>query len=412
MRARIEAARRWSEHDAAIFGEGPSDAFFKDAKSRPAPPIAPKLPGKTLLEFFEDFAKAKASILESTTIEDSRKTVVRFSESIGHAREVDGISREDARTWRNHLSSWPQYADQVRDFEGLDFDAVLVANKAVGREPISSRTANKYIADMSGFFTWLQREEIVTKNIFESLTFDRPKDEQTTFPLSTRQIDVLLQSPLFTTCRNGTTIPHISSAGDTSVRDWRYWILLVALLSGARQGEISRLELQDVQREDGIDFIHITNQGEGEGKSVKASYSKRRVPIHSRLVDLGFMDFIDAARRSSRIMIFPGVKRDSRGYFSQVSKFYQRYFDAIEMRKMEPVSTNFHSLRHSFIDELRVNYPQDDEFKALLGHSGKNVTSGYGVREAQGLKSRQQMVESVVYAGVNFDALMAASEGN
>jgi hypothetical protein len=61
MRARLEAAKRWSEHDAAIFGETSSNAFFKEAKPRPAPVKASPTSGKTLLELFEDFAKAKAT---------------------------------------------------------------------------------------------------------------------------------------------------------------------------------------------------------------------------------------------------------------------------------------------------------------------------------------------------------------
>ena len=38
--------------------------------------------------------------------------------------------------------------------------------------------------------------------------------------------------------------------------DWRYWIPLVCLFTGARLGEIAQLRTEDVRRERGIWFMH------------------------------------------------------------------------------------------------------------------------------------------------------------
>ncbi len=43
MRARVEAAKRWAEHDQAIFGEEPGDRFFR-VPPKPLPEEAPVIP--------------------------------------------------------------------------------------------------------------------------------------------------------------------------------------------------------------------------------------------------------------------------------------------------------------------------------------------------------------------------------
>ncbi len=406
MRARLEAARRWSEHDQGLIGEEPRDNFFKTpASARAVASSMPKVP--PLPPLFERYALARRDALKPNTIDDSRKTVLRFSEFVGMARSADMIERAEARTWRDLLRDWPQYANQASEFHGLDFKRVLEANKRIGRAPISLRTANKYLADLSTFFECLMREDFVKVNIFAGLTFERRKDGQTTYPFSRRQLDHLVQSPLLTACVGTSTISDIARRGTLRTRDWRYWILLLAMFTGGRQGEIAQLEVADIAEEDGIPFLHITNMGEVAGKSIKAANSRRRVPIHSMLIDLGFLEFVAVQRATGKKALFPDIGRDSRGYHSAVSKFYQKYFDAIGLRSMEPVSTTFHSLRHNFIDELRLSFPQDDTFKSLIGHAGRSVTSGYGIREVLGLRKRRELVESVTFQGVDLSALFS-----
>lgn len=305
MRARIEAARRWAEHDSAIFDEEPADRFFRVAAPPRQPEPEPSSAHKMLVTLFEDYAVARASVLKENTIDDCRKTVHRFAEFVGLARPVDKIERTEAREWRELLRSWPQYASQAEVFSGLDFKAVLETNKQVGRNPITLRTANKYLADMSAFFDWLTKEDHVPTNIFKGLTFESRRQEQKNYPFTTNQLNHLMSSPLLVGAMGDQSISEVARPGEVRIRDWRYWIVLLGLFSGARQGEIAQMELVDIHREEGIDFIHITNQGEDVRKSIKASYSRLRVPIHSQLIALGFLSYVDQRRIEGDKMLFP-----------------------------------------------------------------------------------------------------------
>jgi integrase len=409
LRARIQAAARWIEHDSAVFGEEPRDKFFQVSPAPQTEDLPNKAKTETLMSLYEKFAAARSAKIKANTIDERRNTVLRFSQFVGLARDPVSITRPEARAWRDLLKEWPQYADQAGDFAGQDLRQVLATNKRVGRPTISIRTSNKYITDLNSFFDWLVREDYLPQHIFEGLSIEAPETEQPKQPFSTRQLTHLFRSPLFTACRDDNDIRGVSEPGNLQIRDWRYWMPIIALYSGARMGEIAQLEIADIQVADGVCFFHFTNEGVDPLKSMKTKLSRRRVPIHSEIIGLGFLDYVERVRSKGSQQVFPELTRDSKGHFSKASKFFQRYFAKIKLREVETFSTNFHSFRHNFIDELRLKYPQDETFKSILGHAGKSVTTGYGVREVLELKKRQELVESVEYRGVDMTLLRTTS---
>ena len=70
-----------------------------------------------------------------------------------------------------------------------------------------------------------------------------------------------------------------------------YWIPLVLLHTGARPAEICQLRVSDVMTQDNIACLNITD--EGEAQSIKNGNSRRLVPIHSRLIALGFLHYVE-----------------------------------------------------------------------------------------------------------------------
>jgi len=204
-------------------------------------------------------------------------------------------------------------------------------------------------------------------------------------------------------------LTRISRPRKYRIRDWRYWIPLIAIFTGARQDEISQIELADIQMKEGVDCIYITNEGGRTGKSLRTKMSKRRVPIHSMLLKIGLLNFVNISREAGAVSLFPELRRDSKGHFNEISKLYQKYFAKIKIKTLDPIPTNFHSFRHNFSDELRRENAQDEAFKSLLGHAGKGVTTGYGIKEVLGLPRRKDLVETVTYVGVDFSDLLRTS---
>jgi integrase len=171
---------------------------------------------------------------------------------------------------------------------------------------------------------------------------------------------------------------------------------LIALFSGMRSGEIIQLLSADVKEGSGVWYFDINKSQE---KSLKTASSKRKVPIHRALIDLGFIDFVKSRPQSGRI--FPEIKKGKDGdpshYFS---KWWGRYAGHVGFKSPK---TTFHSFRHNFLDALRAAELPEYINKALMGHSDKGVHSQYGGGAM--LSQLKTAIDKASYAGVDLSLL-------
>jgi integrase len=159
-----------------------------------------------------------------------------------------------------------------------------------------------------------------------------------------------------------------------------YWLPLLALYSGARLNELAPICVNDVTRDASSSsyFLNIVEDDE-VGRSLKTETSVRAVPIHPELARIGFLDFVEYARRDGgeTARLFPKLDKGSKGGFGEAfSKWFGRYKRALGIDNEKSV---FHSFRHGFKDALRAAGVNEDVNDALTGHSGGNaVARGYG----------------------------------
>lgn len=155
-----------------------------------------------------------------------------------------------------------------------------------------------------------------------------------------------------------------------------------------RLGEIVQLLKSDIKQENGIWYFDVTG---GEGKSLKTASSKRRVPIHSVLLQLGFLDLVKTGPSSDRV--FPEIKKGADGYASHnFSKWWGRYATHVGVKTER---TAFHSLRHNFLDALHAAGSQDYINKVLMGHVDKSVHGGYG--SGAPLSALKEVLDKIAY---------------
>lgn len=410
MRATLEATRRAIEHDQGKVGGKPEDTLFR-AKGRRSPQssaLGTTAPTEaksepSLLELFEKHKQHQASRLKSDTLEQRRKPIRRFVEFVGESTAPSQITKAQARDWRDALRQWPLKADQRKEFAGLDFGQVIRKNETLGIKVISERSIAKYVSEVSSLLTWMVKDGYVEANVFDNLHLRPGKGQPVERTFTDEQLVRLFASPLFTGCA-GPDGHQPTRPGTYMIRDWRFWLPVLAAFTGARQSELAQLEIADVAESEGIPYLRITNSGEDRGKSVKNKFSVRNLPLNPMVVDLGFLQYVDSVRKKGGAQVFPETNRDKRGAFADVSKFYQKYFKAISLRDHRGQNAVFHSFRHRFTDELRRNYPPE-WFKPLLGHSGRDITSGYGESEALSLERRYDMIKTIEYPMVDWSAV-------
>jgi integrase len=128
-----------------------------------------------------------------------------------------------------------------------------------------------------------------------------------------------------------------------------------------RLKEITQLTKNDIVKNNDIYCIDINTNGD---KTTKTKKSVRIIPIHNKLIEIGFLDFVNS-------------KKDGENLFSidnrKFTKYYGRtYKDLVNEEK------TFYSLRHSFINELIQKNQKIEHIQALVGHSqSAKITFGY-----------------------------------
>jgi len=135
------------------------------------------------------------------------------------------------------------------------------------------------------------------------------------------------------------------------------WLPLIGLFTGARINEVCQLNpFTDIKRDEatGIWYFHFTDESEsadGVDKSIKTSSSHRIVPIHSKLIDLGLLDYIERIRRDNQKCIFPPWTPIAGKASAKVSKWFIRYLESIGLRDDTEGAklSGFHCFRHTFI---------------------------------------------------------------
>lgn len=89
-----------------------------------------------------------------------------------------------------------------------------------------------------------------------------------------------------------------------------YWICQVVLFSGMRSAEAWNLWTDRIQVTDGVPFFDLQESKERE-VNLKTNTSARRVPVHSGLIKLGFLSYLDERRNTVKtqkaVRLFPHI---------------------------------------------------------------------------------------------------------
>jgi integrase len=151
---------------------------------------------------------------------------------------------------------------------------------------ISGVSVNKYIGYFGSLFSWARNNRYITANPFDGIfvKVDKKKDRRRGM-FSKDEVKRIING-----LGDGTPDKLIKNKSN-------YWGALIAVYTGARRNEIAALLPDDVKKDDasGLWYFDITDDEE-QGKELKSSAAKRIVPVHSRLIELGFMDFVEESR--------------------------------------------------------------------------------------------------------------------
>ena len=204
--------------------------------------------------------------------------------------------------------------------------------------------------------------------------------------------------------------PELQAAATDKTQEHQFWLPAVGLYTGARINEVCQLNPQSDIRTDaetGIAYFLITDEGETEAgvrKSVKTG-NTRAVPIHSRLIELGFLDYVERIRATGAKRLFPQWKATDRAA-GETDKWFRRLLETLELRDETPGArlVGFHAFRHTLLATGHNASPRIDA-TPISGHVGGDETASKKkddavVRGYQGelaLVRKREILESIPF---------------
>ncbi|WP_111809577.1 site-specific integrase [Aeromonas allosaccharophila] len=205
----------------------------------------------------------------------------------------------------------------------------------------SPATINKYLQKLSLLFNWLANHQEGIVNHFAGLKLQRVKE---------------------TKARSGYTMEERQRFVQWAKRQepYRRWIALLGLYTGARANEICQLYADDVVLVDNLWCIKV--QAGRPDQKLKTDNSKRLIPIHSAVLEAGFLAFVQE-RVGGRLFVELPHRQD--GY----SHIWGQWFS-----RNRPVPKDFHSLRHTVATILKDKGIPLQFAAAILGHTNGAIS--------------------------------------
>lgn len=390
MRAQIEALQRVGERDVGNYAGQPADPIV----TRPKATAEVAKPGERLMDLFETYVKENPKRISQATIMQARRDIGTFVELVGSDFPVSKLDKKAVREWKTLLQSYPVKAAEIAIFKGKTFKEIIEANGRLEQPKpvIGPKTVNRYMAAFGAFCNWLAAHDYIAGNPFTDMYLSVDKTKTNVRPFTDEERKVLFDSPLFTGCKSDAKWHEV---GSHKIRDHRYWLPYVMMYSGARPGEIAQLLVDDVQQMHGVWVMHFTDEGDEE-KSLKTKGSFRVVPVHSKLIEMGFIDHVKRHRAAGKRRVFPEAERNARGHIA--NKFEKKFGTyLVKLGLKEGRGLTLYSFRHGFSDAMRQAGFMDEEFGFVMGHSKFSMTSRYGAMPQGTLQKRVELIEAAHY---------------
>lgn len=302
------------------------------------------------------------------TIEHKRMTYDLFQSLIGDV-PINSITRKEARKFKEVMLRTPRNLTKLLK---VDSYASVDWNNLPEGKVQSLVTVNNRIVTLTALFTWAEQNDLYeAKNPFSGLMIAKAKTKaQKRPPFLKEHLDILFSSPIYTGCK-GEAPRERFVKGKQIIQDYKYWIPLIGLYTGMRLNEICQLNVDDIQRIEGIWSINIDDSGD---RRLKTLSSRRRIPIHKFLLDLGLMAYV-YSEGSGRL--FKSLPKSGLGSYSY--KFTKDFSYMLKKLDIKDGGLCFHSFRHTFIDGLRNAGVERSIAMKLVGHHSTNdIHNGYG----------------------------------
>ena len=347
--------------DVLDYDESAAD-FDLDPPAAPASALqpSPKVSGMSLAETIQGYAADKkdgknwAAKTESEKISHMELLVEMF----GADTDIKTIGALEAKKVKDTLRVYPKNREKNEATRGnRPLSEIL---DMPGIEKLGTTSVNKYLQTYGDLFNWAKRNGHIDQNYFAGLGIrqNKVRSQESRIPFTPAQIQRLLRAIL-------------TNERDLARKDYQKWGPLIGIYTGARLNEIAQLHIKDIRQVDGVWCFDFND--EGDRKSLKTDASRRLVPMHPRLIELGLPAYVATMGQRSQQKLFPSFSYDPKNGWG---RHLGRHFNNTLLPKLGLKDSGlvFHSLRHTVVTMLMQADVDEPVVQAIVGHTRKGVT--------------------------------------
>lgn len=184
----------------------------------------------------------------------------------------------------------------------------------------------------------------------------------------------LFQAPIWHGCAG---LWHRFTPGNLIIHDGSYWVPLLLISNYGRVSEIAGLATDDVHLDCVVPYLQIR---ENALRGLKTTSSVRNVPIPSRVLDLGFADYVRAMRSAGHKPLFPEFHHPTMTFQQNFSKIVftplrNFAFPDGTSRKRGRKDVDSHSIRTFGMDEVSKHLRETNDLRFDKEH--RNALGGH-----------------------------------
>lgn len=326
-----------------------------------------------------------------------RATRLRLFASYFEGKAIGDITPNDIKTYMDDIAYYPTSRDVIGIAPGRSVRDVIKLSKANklrrddGKpyDTLSEATVKGYMLALANFIGFCDLKLAVldrTASRMKSIVDAAPRGKRNAKePFTDDELTGIFSCRYF--WQPAYNLPH------------QYWTPVIGLFTGARLSEICQLTTGDIKEyAPGAWQISFNDDEDGEddddgsrrksNKRLKNKSSRRVIPVHPQLVELGLIDYWKKRKKEGDVNLLGVEAAEKDGYGKVPGDFFRNRL----LREYVGINSEtkvFHSFRYTFITRLRQaiidnagtrveenieNYPEGLVLRQMVGHS---IASGF-----------------------------------
>ncbi len=302
----------------------------------------------------------------------------------------------DTSAYAEALRLLPRYPHLNHAFDKCNYKEMIDVGKTINAPVIGVSTQQRHIKILKSFFHWCADKFNLRRDASEGIDMLQyvRNDEQAGQPFSTDDLKKIFNHALVLKYKS----PD------------QYWAPLLSLFTGMRVNEIAQMYTTDVVEEEVFEIamgetkkilcfkVQLDNDGK---KSLKSRNAKRTIPVHPKLIELGFRDYLNDLRARGLKHLLPGLTWGENGPGGEISDWFNKGYLRNKCSIPEDTKT-FHSFRNSFETWANRSKILDTALIRLCGYGrGQTTWRVHYIKDAT-LEECWTAMQEIVFPKIDF----------